>query len=277
MAPIPRPLPLAERRTLAERQPWLRIVLPVAVLVLSVGLWEAICRLQAIPPFILPSPSVIGQTLLDDRVLLAEGLLVTLRTTAIALVLAIAGGVALAILLTRSALIELTFAPYAVILQVTPIIAIAPILLIYLEVGTATIVCAWLVAFFPILSNTVTGLRSADHHLRDLFELYGAGRMQTLARLQIPSALPYFAAGLRIGGGLSLIGAVVGEIAAGTVGRGSGLAARIIESFYRLNIPRAYAALVLISLTGILIYALTSLAAHLLLRRWHDSALARER
>ena len=165
--------------------------------------------------------------------------------------------------------------PFAVILQVTPIVAIAPLLLVYLDAGTAMLVCAFIVAFFPILSNTTLGLASTDPNLRNLFKLYGAGRWRELLLLRVPSALPYFLGGLRIGGGLALIGAVVAEIAAGSAGQGSGLAYRIVESGYRLNIPRMFAALLMISFTGIVIYAVLALLSHLLLRRWHESALDR--
>jgi NitT/TauT family transport system permease protein len=163
-----------------------------------------------------------------------------------------------------------------VILQVTPVIAIAPLLLIYLQQETAVIVCAWIVAFFPVLSNTTLGLNSVDRNLEGLFQLYGATRLQTLRFLKLPAALPFILGGLRIAGGLSLIGAVVAEIAAGTAGAGSGLAFRIAESGYRLNIPRMFAALLLLSVAGIVIYALLALISHLVLRRWHESALGKE-
>jgi NitT/TauT family transport system permease protein len=163
-----------------------------------------------------------------------------------------------------------------VILQVTPVIAIAPLLLIYLPQQTAVIVCAWIVGFFPVLSNTTLGLNSVDRNLAGLFQLYGASRLQTLRLLKLPSALPFILGGLRIAGGLSLIGAVVAEIAAGSAGAGSGLAYRIAESGYRLNIPRMFAALLLLSLAGIVIYALLALISHLALRRWHESALGKE-
>ncbi len=171
---------------------------------------------------------------------------------------------------------EYSLFPYAVILQVTPVIAIAPLLLIYLPQQTAVIVCAWIVGFFPVLSNTTLGLNSVDRNLAGLFQLYGASRMQTLAYLKLPSALPFILGGLRIAGGLSLIGAVVAEIAAGTAGAGSGLAYRIAESGYRLNIPRMFAALLLLSAAGIVIYGLLALTSHLVLRRWHESALGKE-
>ncbi len=185
------------------------------------------------------------------------------------------GSVALATLFAQSTWIERSFFPFAVVMQVTPIVAIAPLLLIYLQPATAVLVCAFLVAFFPILSNTALGLASADHNLIELMELYRASRWQQLVRLRLPAALPYFLGGLRIGGGLALIGAIVAEIAAGSAGAGSGLAFRIVEAGFRLNIPRMFAALALISFTGIAIYMGFTLLSYLLLHRWHDSARRR--
>ena len=183
------------------------------------------------------------------------------------------GGVGLAVLFNQSRLIEHSLYPYAVILQVTPVVAIAPLLLIYLPQQAAVLACAWIVAFFPVLANTTLGLNSVDHNLADLFRLYGASRWQVLWELKLPAALPQMLAGLKIAGGLSLIGAVVAEIAAGSAGAGSGLAYRIAESGYRLNIPRMFAALLLLSLAGIVIFALLSWLSHLVLRRWHESAV----
>ncbi len=209
--------------------------------------------------------------------MLSSALGVTLQITLLALVIAVIGGAGLAILFTQSRLVEMSFYPYAVILQVTPIVAIAPLIFIYVDNKLAgLLICAWLVAFFPVLSNTTLGLNSADHNLRDLFSIYGASRWQRLRLLQLPSALPYFLGGLRIAGGLALIGAVVAEYVAGTGGIGSGLAFRILEAGYRLNIPRMFAALILIAVTGVIIYALLSLLSHLLLHKWHESAVKRE-
>jgi NitT/TauT family transport system permease protein len=254
----------------------LRYLMPALALLLALALWEILVRVNTVPPYVLPAPSLILRTLFSDWDVLSASLMVTLRTTALALLAATVGGVLLAILFASSRLVELSLFPFAVILQVTPIIAIAPLLLIYLEPQNAVLVCAWIVAFFPILSNTALGLASVDHNLRDLFALYGAGRLQTLLLLRVPAALPYFLGGLRIAGGLALIGAVVAEIAAGVGGRGSGLAYRIVESGYRLNVPRMFAALLLISLAGIAIFAVLSVIQHLVLRRWHESAVERE-
>jgi NitT/TauT family transport system permease protein len=247
-------------------------VLPVLVFTAAILAWEAIVRIDAIPPYILPAPSLIATTLVKDWGILSVSLLVTLKTTLLALGLAVVGSVALAMLFAQSPWIERSFFPFAVILQVTPVIAIAPLLLIYLSPGTAVLVCAFLVAFFPILSNTALGLASADHNLVELMELYRASRWQQLVRLRLPAALPYFLGGLRIGGGLALIGAIVAEIAAGSAGQGSGLAFRIVEAGFRLNIPRMFAALVLISCTGIVIYLGFTVLSYALLHRWHESA-----
>lgn len=264
----------ASRRMTSDRR--LRILLPGVTLLIGLALWEAVVFVNGIPPYVLPAPTLVAQTLFDDWQPLWASLLVTLGTTIQGLLLAFGGGVALAILFNQSRLLEYAFYPYAVILQVTPVIAIAPLLLIYLPQPLAVLACAWIVAFFPVLANTTLGLRSVDHNLVDLFTLYGASRLQTLLRLKLPAALPYMLEGLKIAGGLALIGAVVAEIAAGSAGAGSGLAHRIAESGYRLDIPRMFAALILLSVAGVVVFAALSLLSYLVLRRWHESALAEE-
>ncbi len=255
-----------------------RIASPLAIGLIALGFWETIVRINEIPPYILPGPSLVLKSLIDDWATLSGSLLVTLQITFSALLLATVGGVGLAVLFSLSKWVELSLFPFAVILQVTPVISIAPLILIYVDsTYAALLICAWLVAFFPILANTTLGLNSADHHLVDLYKLYGASRWQTLRFLRLPAAMPYFLGGLKIAGGLSLIGAIVAEFAAGTAGAGSGLAYRILEAGYRLNIPRMFAALILISVTGILIFLFFSLLSHLLLRKWHESAIKRER
>jgi NitT/TauT family transport system permease protein len=254
----------------------LRLLLPIVVLSLTVLLWDVVVTYNRLPPYILPGPRLVFQTLISDWPVLSEALLVTLITTLEGFLLALVGGVGLAVLFNQSRLLEYSLYPYAVILQVTPIVAIAPLLLIYLPQQAAVLACAWLVAFFPVLANTTLGLNSVDRNLADLFHLYGASRWQVLFDLKLPSALPYVLGGLKIAGGLSLIGAVVAEIAAGSAGAGSGLAFRIAESGYRLNIPRMFAALLLLSVAGIVIFFALSLLSHLLLRRWHESAVVRD-
>lgn len=255
----------------------LRIVVPVAMLVLAVVIWQVYVVMSGTPKYILPSPVDVWTSLTNDYPTLLPSLWVTLSITFQALILALVGGVALAILLVQSKWIELAVFPFAVILQVTPVIAIAPLLLIYTpNTQTALLIVAFLVAFFPILSNMVSGLKSVDHNLLNLFDLYGAGRWKSLIYLKIPASMPYFLTGLRIGGGLSLIAAVVAEFAAGSAGQGSGLAFRILESGYRLNIPRMFAALLLLTGTGVAIFGFTSLISWLVLHRWHESAVRRE-
>ncbi|MFO1075236.1 MAG: ABC transporter permease [Geminicoccaceae bacterium] len=263
------------RRQRIER--WFRLLAPLAIAALAIAAWDLVVRLNQIPPYILPGPGLVLASLVTDWPILGPSLLVTLKITGLALLAATLGGVGLAILFSLSRWVELALFPFAVILQVTPIVAIAPLILIYVDNSyLALLICAWIVAFFPILANTTLGLNSVDHNLRDLFQLYGASRWQQLRLLRLPAAMPYFLGGLRIAGGLSLIGAIVAEFAAGTAGTGSGLAWRILEAGYRLNIPRLFAALILISLAGIAIFLLLGLVQHLALRRWHESAIRRE-
>ena len=266
---------IARRERLDKLGSWL---LPVIMIALGIFLWDRVVAINDIPHYILPGPGRVWETLINDWPILIDALTITLMITAAALLVAVIGGAGLAILFKQSRLMEMSLYPYAVILQVTPIVAIAPLIFIYVEdrlVGL--LICAWLVAFFPVLSNTTLGLNSADHNLRDLFRIYGASRWQRLLHLELPSALPYFLGGLRIAGGLALIGAVVAEYVAGTGGIGSGLAFTILEAGYRLNIPRMFAALILIAATGVLIYAVLSFVSWLLLHKWHESALKRER
>ncbi len=255
-----------------------RWLLPLAIMIFAIWIWDRICVWNEIPQYILPRPGVVLATLYTDAGLLFSSLLVTLRITFLSLLLAVAGGVGLAVLFAQSKWVEMSFFPFAVILQVTPIVAVFPLINIYVDNQTAKLLlCAWIVAFFPILSNTTLGLNSVDRNLLDLFKLNGATRWQELWHLRLPASMPYFLGGLKIAGGLSLIGAVVAEFVAGSSGQSSGLASRIIEAGYRLNAPRLFAALILISFTGIVIFLVLSLVSHLALRRWHESALKQER
>jgi NitT/TauT family transport system permease protein len=273
-----RPVFAEERRILGiAASSWPGIIAPVAIGIVMLVAWEAIVRIKDIPVYILPGPIAIAQTLWADWGTLSQSLLITLRITFAALIAAVTVGVALAIIFTQSKWLEKSLFPYAVILQVTPVVSIAPLIIIWVgDINLSLLICAWIVAFFPILSNTIMGLNSADHNLVNLFQLYRASRWQTLRYLRLPASLPYFLGGLKISGGLALIGAVVAEFVAGTGGSASGLAYRILESGYRLQIPRMFAALLLISLSGIAIFFLTSWIAHLALRHWHESAIRRE-
>ena len=247
---------------------------PLIFGIAALAIWQAAVSIRQVPDYILPGPLRIAQALVSGFPSLLPSLLVTLSITVEAFLGAAIGGLLLGMLFTLSRWIERSLFPYAVILQVTPIVAIAPLIIIWAkDTHLALLICAWLVAFFPVVSNTAVGMNSTDRNLLDLFRLHGASGMQKLLLLRLPSALPYYLAGLRISGGLALIGAVVAEFVAGTGGARSGLAYRILEAGYRLEIRRMFAALVLISATGIVIFAALSLLSRWMLRHWHESAL----
>jgi NitT/TauT family transport system permease protein len=261
----------------ARGQFWLR-TLPFIMFAAALVGWEAIVRINNIPQYILPAPTLVLVTLWENLGSLMESWWFTMKVTFGALFLAVAGGVILATLFALNKWVEASLFPFAIVLQVTPIVAIAPLILIFIDsTMAALLLCAWIVAFFPILSNTVIGLRSADHNLRDLFSLYRASPWQTLRHLLIPSAMPYFIAGLKIAGGLSLIGAVVAEFTAGAAGKQTGLASRILEASFRTEIPKMFAALVLVSLTGVMIFVLFNIVSKLVLGKWHESEVKASR
>jgi NitT/TauT family transport system permease protein len=247
---------------------------PLTALAVALILWDRLTVWAAIPPYVLPPPGLVWQTLIADWPLLSGALWITARTALAALGLAILGGAGLAILFHQSRTVERAFYPFAVILQVTPVVAIAPLIFIYVDSKTAAmLIVAWIVAFFPVMAGTTLGLNSVDPNLRDLFRLYGATRLERLRRLQLPAALPNLLGGVRIAGGLSLVGAVVAEFVAGAGGAGDGLAAVFLEAGYRLNIDRMFAALALIAGLGVAIYAVLAGISRLVLRHWHASAL----
>jgi NitT/TauT family transport system permease protein len=250
-----------------------QIMLPLLMLGIVLLVWEASVAIGKIPPYILPAPSKIFLNLLQDNGSLYWSLLVTVRICFAALVLASVNAFVLAVLFAQSRWVERAFFPLAVVLQVTPIFAIASILLIYLpKTDLAVIICAAIVAFFPLLANTLHGLTNIDRGYLDLFRLYKASRWQTLWRLQFPAALPSIMTGLRIGSGLSLTGAVAAEYIAGTAGVGSGLAWRLLEAGNRLEIPRMFAALFLLAATGVAMYGFFWFLSWLALRRWHEAS-----
>jgi NitT/TauT family transport system permease protein len=250
---------------------------PILVGILMVIFWEIFCRVTQVPVFLFPKPSDVAQTLMTEWPDLIRALGVTLRIALQAFVAAILIGTLIAFLFVQSRAIEMSFFPYAVLLQVTPIVAIAPLIIILVKnTQVALTVCATVVALFPIISNTTLGLRSVDPGLINLFRMNRAGRLQTLWRLRIPSALPYFFGGLRISSGLALIGAVVAEFVAGTGGRSSGLAYEILQAGFQLDIPRMFAALFLITLAGVGLFAIMVVLSRLALGQWHESEVGAE-
>ena len=251
-----------------------RYAAPLIVAVAVLALWQAWTVAYDVPSYLVPSPLLVAQTLVADRELLLASLAVTATIALTALALAIVLGVAISLVFVQSRWIETAFTPYVVLLQVTPIVAIAPLVIIWVrDTKLALVICAVVVAIFPIVSDTTLGLRSVDPRLLDLFRMNRASRWQQLVRLRVPSALPYFFGGLRIASGLALIGAVVAEFVAGTGGQGAGLAYQILMAGIQLNIPRLFAALVLITLAGVAFYSAATLAARLALGHWHESEL----
>ena len=255
----------------------LHIAAPLLVALFVLGGWEWAVAHWQVPVYVLPSPSAIAKALSDNFSSLMAALASTLTVTLQAFVASTVLGVATAIAFSQSRLLERTLYPYAVILQVTPVVAIAPLILIWVgfeRINLALTIIATIVAFFPILAGATLGLKSADFNLVDLTRLYGATRLQTLWRIRLPTALPYLLSGMKTAGGLALIGAVVAEFVAGS-GTATGLAWRIVESGNRLEIATLFAALALLALTGVLIFAALSLLEWWLLRRWHESAISR--
>lgn len=245
---------------------------PLATLGALLALWQALVTALDVPPYLVPGPLLVAQTLVQDAALLGGALAVTLKITLLAFACAVVLGVAIAFAFVQSRVLEAALFPYAVLLQVTPIVAIAPLVIIWVQDTTAALViCATVVALFPVVANTTLGLKSVNPGLLAYFRLQRATRWQTLWRLRVPSALPYFFGGLRISSGLALIGAVVAEFVAGTGGTGTGLAYQILQSGYQLNIPRMFAALVLITLTGVVLFVAMEASSRWALRGWHDS------
>ena len=254
-----------------------QVVWPALLACALLALWQGLVEGLEIPPYLVPSPLRVAQVLVADAALLFSALAVTLKITLLAFASATLLGVLVAFAFVQSRVIEAALFPYAVLLQVTPIVAIAPLVIIWVKDPTVSLViCATLVALFPIIANTTLGLRSVNPGLLSYFQLQRATRWQTLVRLRIPSALPYFFGGLRISSGLALIGAVVAEFVAGTGGTGSGLAYQILQAGYQLNIPRMFAALVLITLAGVLLFALMAGLSTWALGGWHESEAHRD-
>jgi NitT/TauT family transport system permease protein len=260
------------KRPLLDNPHVRRILAPLGVGLVLLLAWQAVCVTLQVPVYLVPSPAAIAQTLAADWSMLLGALLVTLRITFLAFALATVLGVAAAFLFVQSKLLEASLFPYAILLQVTPVVAIAPLIIIWVKAPVlALTICATMMAVFPIISNTVLGLRSVNPGLLNLFKLNRATRWQTLVRLRIPSALPSFFGGLRISSGLALIGAVVAEFVAGTGGTSTGLAYQILQAGFELNIPRLFAALFMITVTGVILFGMMTALSRACLAHWHES------
>lgn len=272
-APLQRPRArLQLPRPLADAAP------AVIVGLVFLSVWESLVRALDVPAYIVPAPSIVVQSFADDWQSLLLSLWFTAKITIAAFGFAVLGGVLLGILFTMSRAVERTLWPYAVALQVTPVVSIAPLVIIwvgYERLWLALLILSWLVAFFPMLANTVVGLRSADRGLINLMRLQKASRWQILWHVRLPSALPYMLAGVRISSGLALIGAVVAEFVAGS-GSATGIAWRIVESGNMLDIPRSFACIFLLCAFGLLIWQAASRVQWALLHKWHESELKEE-
>jgi NitT/TauT family transport system permease protein len=259
--------------TILKNYDFMRYILPLIFFLLLIFIWERIVLLNNIPEYIFPTPSNIYYAFINNWYELFAALFITLKVTVSAILLSSSTGVLLAIFLSQSRLIENTFFPYAVFIQVTPIVTIAPFIIIWVnDIFYVLLILAWISSVFPIISNTLLGLKSVDRNLIDLFSMYSASRFNKLIYLLLPSTLPYYLGGLRISGGLALIGTVVAEMVAGTGGENSGLASRLLESSYRLELSTALACFFLLSLAGYIIYIFLSFISYLILSKWHESS-----
>ncbi|HEV7298088.1 MAG TPA: ABC transporter permease [Tepidisphaeraceae bacterium] len=246
---------------------WLnQAMLPILPAILVAGALEVLVRSGVVPSFLVPAPSTVARTLAT-----ADDLWRVAGETAVAAGLGFLAsaviGVILAVGLASAQWVQRMFYPYAVIFQTVPIVAIAPLLVIWLGFGLETIVAsAFIVSVFPIIANTLTGLRSTDPALRDLFQLYGARPMATLLKLRLPAALPAMMTGLRVAGGLAVIGAIVGEFITG-----SGIGGEIVVARQQQKIDRVFAGLLLAAGLGIALFGLINAISYGLLRHWHAS------
>ena len=231
---------------------------PFALIALLLVIWEAAVRITGVPAYFLPAPSAVAVALATDTSSLIEAAWNTLSVALIALVIASLTAQAIALVVGLSPLLERAVRPLASTLQVTPVVAIAPLVLIWAGIDhpeRAIVALAVLVAFFPIFSGAVTGLKAADPDLERLFDLYGASRVQRVLRLRLPSAVPFLLEGHKVGAGLAVIGAVVAEFGAGSGGV-RGLAWRILDAGNKLQTARMIAALVVLGLMGVVLHAL---------------------
>jgi NitT/TauT family transport system permease protein len=255
-----------------------RTAAPIVVGVIILAVWEVLCRVAHVPTYLFPKPSEIAISLYTQGPVLLHALMSTLTVTIEAFGIAVVVGTLIAFVFVQSKLVEISLFPYAVLAQVTPIVAIAPLIILLVKNTSLSLtICATVIAIFPVISNTTIGLRTIDPGLLSYFRMNKASRLNLLLRLRIPSALPYFLAGLRISSGLALIGAVVAEFVAGTGGRSAGLAYEILEAGFQLDIPLMFASLLLIAVTGVLLYLLMVVLTKALLGNWHESALGEER
>jgi len=252
---------------------WLAIVLPpVIVFVLFTWTAEKIVHVFKISPYNFPAPSLVWRSIVEKRVEFGESFISTAEAAGIGFALSAIVGILIAILLSTSRWVQRAFYPYTVFFQTVPIVAIAPLLVIWFDFGIKSVaMSAFIASVFPVIANTLAGLLSVDPPLRDLFRLYGAKPQAALVKLRLPWALPNILTGLRIAAGLAVIGAIVGEFVAGTLERGAGLGISVLVAKRQGNTAEIFAAVLIASLLGLFMLALINLAGYFLLRNWHAS------
>jgi NitT/TauT family transport system permease protein len=254
-----------------------RVALPpfVAFLVIT-ALWEGAVRALSVAAYLLPPPSAIAAAAARDLPTLLAGAATTAYAALLGFGLSALLGVLAAIILASSRVLERALHPYTIFLQTVPIVAIAPLLVLWFGPGLrAVTVSAFIVSVFPVIANTLAGLRGVEPALRDLFRLYGARRGATLIKLELPSALPNIVTGLKVAAGLAVIGAIVGEFVAGFSEGAAGLGILVLSAYRQLKTDLLFAAVVFAAGLGLVLFGLVSLAGHLLLSRWHASAAER--
>ena len=247
-----------------------RALAPFVLIAILLGAWELAVRAMGVPAYFLPPPSGVAVALVENLPSLMAASWITLSTALVALVIASFVAIAIAIVIGLNPILEAAVRPLASVLQVTPVVAIAPLVLIWAGIDhpeRAIIALAVLVAFFPIFSGAVTGLRAADPDLERLFDLYGAGRWSRVMRLRLPSSVPFLLEGHKVGAGLAIIGAVVAEFGAGSGGV-RGLAWQILDAGNKLQTARMIAALVVLGLMGVILHALLDRAEQAGLKWW---------
>ena len=253
---------------------WLSVALaPLVALVLLLAVWEGLARALSIPAWLLPPPSAIGAAGKREAATLLGAALTTGSAALVGFGLSATVGVLAAVILSSSRLLERALYPYTIFLQTVPIVAIAPLLVLWFGPGPrAVAVSSFIVSLFPVIANTLTGLRSVEPALRDLFRLHGARRLATLWKLELPSALPHLVTGLRIASGLSVIGAIVGEFVAGFSEGAAGLGILVLSAYRQFRTDLLFAAVLAASLLGLMLFGAVSLVGARLLRRWHPAA-----
>ena len=251
---------------------------PIAAFVLFISLWQAIPTLLDIKPFILPKPTDVVNAAIKDWDLLWPAMQITVVEAVIGFILSAVIGIGVSILLASSRIIEISLYPYAVILQTIPVIAVAPIVVIWFGSGfNSIVIISFLIGFFPIVSNTLMGLNSVDKNMGDLFQLYNASKWQTMWKLRIPAAMPYMMSGLKVSCTLSIIGAITGEYIAGIGGGKGGLGYAITVAAVQLKTPYLFACAIAGAIFGIVFYLLVSFISRLVLKSWHESAMKVEK